>query len=93
MVKNLLVKLKIVIVFCDIVSTQYLTKNPILHARTKHVEVDFHYVRELVGKKKLDVKYLCSDDLVADNMTKAMSRFYVLRNKLMIHKRPEFEGE
>lgn len=86
-------KLKIVIVFCDIVSTQYLTKNPILHARTKHVEVDFHYVRELVGKKKLDVKYLCSDDLVADNMTKAMSRFYVLRNKPMIHKRPEFEGE
>jgi hypothetical protein len=32
--------------WCDNLGATYLTVNPIFHARTKHIEVDFHFVRE-----------------------------------------------
>lgn len=39
--------------FCDNVSTIYLTANPIYHARTKHLELDFHFVRKKVSNGEL----------------------------------------
>ncbi|KAK3012794.1 hypothetical protein RJ639_008021 [Escallonia herrerae] len=38
-----------VIVYCDNVSATYLAANPVFHARTKHIEIDFHFVREKVA--------------------------------------------
>ncbi|XP_062103271.1 uncharacterized mitochondrial protein AtMg00810-like [Humulus lupulus] len=36
------------LLLCDNISTTYLTANPILHARTKHVDINFHFIRECV---------------------------------------------
>jgi hypothetical protein len=33
--------------WCDNICAKYLSANPIFHARTKHIEVDYHFVREL----------------------------------------------
>lgn len=41
--------------WCDNLGTTYLTVNPIFHAHTKHIEVDFHFVRELVARKVMEV--------------------------------------
>ncbi|KAK2980817.1 hypothetical protein RJ640_020469 [Escallonia rubra] len=38
-----------VVVYCDNVSATYLAKHPVFHARTKHIEIDFHFVREKVA--------------------------------------------
>jgi hypothetical protein len=49
----------------------YLSANPI-HARTKHIEIDFHFVRERVASKHLEIRFISFKDQVADGFTKAL---------------------
>lgn len=50
------------IAFWDNMRTQHLAKNLVMHARTKHIEVDFYFIREQVTKQELDVQYLSTQD-------------------------------
>ena len=61
-------------IFCDNVSSMMLAKNPIYHARTKHIEIHYHYVREKVIEGEIDLAYVKIDDQVADIFTKALSK-------------------
>ena len=47
---------------CDNVSALALASNPIFHARTKHIEVDYHYIREKVLVKELKVTFISTLD-------------------------------
>lgn len=49
-------------IWCDNISSISLASNPVFHARTKHLEVDHHYIRENVVRKELEVNYICSHD-------------------------------
>jgi hypothetical protein len=62
---------KVPILWCDNISATYLSANPVFHARTKHIEVDFHFVRERVSRKKLDIHIISTHDQIADGFTKA----------------------
>jgi hypothetical protein len=57
-----------------------LTANPTFHGRTKNIEVDFHFVREKVALKTMEVRYISSKDQIADAMTKPISRAPITRN-------------
>ena len=59
------------ILWCDNIGATYLSANPVLHARTKHIEVDYHFVKERVARKQLEVRIISSNDQVADGFTKA----------------------
>lgn len=74
------------IIWCDNVSAIALATNPVFHARTKHVEVDFHFVREKISLKQLQVRHVPSVCQVADIFTKPLTsaRFFLLRDKLML---------
>jgi histone deacetylase 1/2 len=59
--------------WCDNMGATYLSANPVFHARAKHIEIDFHFVRERVMKKQLEVRFIPSKDQVADGFTKPLS--------------------
>ena len=56
--------------FCDSQSTICLTKDQMFHERTKHIDVKYHYVRDVVTQGKLKVCKISTHDNPADMMTK-----------------------
>jgi histone deacetylase 1/2 len=58
---------------CDNLGATYLSANPVFHAGTKHIEVDFHFVRERVAQGLLHIRFISTKDQVADGFTKPIS--------------------
>lgn len=62
------------VLWCDNLSATYFTANPVFHARTKHIEVDFHFVHEKVALGTIEVQFISSADQVADAFTKPCTK-------------------
>jgi hypothetical protein len=60
------------VVFCDNVSAMYLSSNPVQHQRTKHVEIDLHFVRDRVALGEVKVLHVPSSSQFADVFTKGL---------------------
>jgi hypothetical protein len=56
----------------DNIGAKYLSTNPVFHGKSKHIEVDYHFVRERVFRKLLYIDFVSSKDQVADGFTKAL---------------------
>jgi hypothetical protein len=59
---------------CDNQSAIKLAKNPVFHARTKHIEVHHHFIREKLLRGEICLNYISTDDQPADIFTKALPR-------------------
>lgn len=72
------------ILWCDNLSASALASNLVYHARTKHIELDIHFVRDRVLEKKLSIQYVPSSDQIADLLTEPLTqiRFLFLKDKL-----------
>ena len=72
------------VLWCDNMSAHALASNHVYHARTKHFELDLHFLRDLVTSRKLEVRYISTAHQPADLLTKPLSgsRFLSLCHKL-----------
>jgi hypothetical protein len=61
-----------------------LSKNPVHHDRSKHIDTKFHYIRECIEEGKIDVVHVGTDGQLADIFTKALGKikFVEMRQKL-----------
>ena len=61
------------VLYCDNQGAISLAKNPTHHAKTKHVDVQLHFIRDHVEKGTIKVEYCPTEDMLADIMTKGLA--------------------
>ncbi|KAG9453126.1 hypothetical protein H6P81_006030 [Aristolochia fimbriata] len=71
-------------VYSDNTSAINISKNPVQHSRTKHIDIQHHFIRELVEGGKVTLEYLSIENQLADIFTKSLDakRFEFLRGAL-----------
>jgi hypothetical protein len=74
--------------WCDNMGAKYLTSNPIFHKRMKHIEIDYHFIRDRVLQKLLEVRFISTDDQVADGLTKLLPQGRLLEFQRNLNLRP-----
>ncbi|PNY10358.1 retrotransposon-related protein, partial [Trifolium pratense] len=80
------VEQNVMTLYCDNLSAINISKNPIQHSRTKHIDIRHHFIRDLVEEKIVTLEHIASEEQLADIFTKALdaNQFEKLRGKLGI---------
>ena len=62
------------VIYCDNSSAIDISKNPVQHSKTKHIEIRYHFIRDLVEKKIMCLEYILTECQNADIFTKPLDR-------------------
>ena len=70
--------------FCDSTSAISVAKNPVLHSKTKHIDVRFHFLRDHYKKGDIDLQHIATQNQLADIFTRPLDQatFAHLRGEL-----------
>ena len=49
-------------------------KNPVFHDKSKHIEIKFHYIRDMVQRGEMKLQYVATEEHIADVLTKPLAR-------------------
>lgn len=73
-----------ILIFCDNTSAISISKNPVMHSKTKHIPIKYHFLREQVANQAVQLSYIPSKEQIADIFTKPLptAQFEYLRQKL-----------
>jgi hypothetical protein len=73
-------------ILCDNQSCIKMIENPVFHDRSKHIEIHYHYIHDMVQRGALKVQYVSTDEQVVDVLTRPLSpvKFEHFRDKLGI---------
>ncbi len=71
-----------------------LSKNPVYHARTKHIDIQHHFIREKVEQKQVELKYCPMNKMIIDILTKPIPRdqFKFLHKRIAMNSRSSLSG-
>ncbi|XP_031091110.1 secreted RxLR effector protein 161-like [Ipomoea triloba] len=75
---------QVITLYCNNSSAISITKNPVLHSRTKYIDIRHHFIRELVEDNVVCLEHVSTGNQIADILTKALdgNKFEELRHKL-----------
>ena len=61
-----------------------LSENPVFHGKSKHIEIKYHYIRDIVQKGAVKLQYVATNEQIADVLMKPLARvkFEYFREKL-----------
>ena len=73
-----------VVIYCDNTNAINISKNPVMHSKTKHIAIKYHFLRELVQEKEFRLEYVNTKEHIVDIFTKPFPNyaFLYLRGKL-----------
>lgn len=73
-------------IYCDNLSTISITKNLVFHNCTKHIDIKYHFIRDYVAKREIQIKFCTTSEQLVDILTKALpnGKFEYLRDMLGI---------
>ena len=73
-------------IHCDNQICIKMTENPLFHDKSKHIEVRYHFIRDMVQKGAIKLKYVPTEEQVADVLTKPLAcvNFEYFRGKLCV---------
>jgi len=74
-----------IILYGDNLSSQALAKNPAHHSRTKHIDIRYHFVRQVVKERQVLLKYKCTNEMIADILTKNLPKKKYVEFTEMLH--------
>ena len=82
------------VVMIDNKSAQALAKNLVFHDRSKHIDTRYHFIRECIAKKEIELEYVRTNDQIADIFTKPLKyeNFQKLRLKLGVIQISSLQG-
>ena len=63
-----------IVIHCDNTSTVNMSKNPVLHLRTKHISIKYHMLREKVVAKTIRLEYVSTKEKIIDIFTKPLPK-------------------
>jgi len=75
----------LILINCDSMSAIYLAKNQVYHARTKHVDIRFHFVREILDEDDIELLKIHTKENPVDMLTKVVSCVKFTHCKELLH--------
>jgi hypothetical protein len=74
------------VILCDNQGYIKMTENPLFHDKSKHIEIRYHYICDMVQRGVIKLQYVGTDEQVADVLTKSLScvKFEHFQDKLGI---------
>ena len=79
---------------CDNTSTITMSKNPMFHQKTRHINIRYHFIRDAIQDGTIELKYCKTEEQLADIFTKALpkDRFECLRAAFGVKSAKHLEG-
>ena len=64
-------------IYCDSLSCVKLLENPVFHEKSKHIEIKYHYIRDMVQRGAVKLQYVVTDGKIANVFTKPLASLEV----------------
>jgi hypothetical protein len=74
-----------VLIFADNKNAIDIIINSLYHKRTKHIEMRWHWIREMMNRKKIILRYLLISEMIADDLIKSLSVSALSKFRIMLN--------